>query len=221
MKSDFWLERWTKNQIGFHQRDINPLLRAHWSDLNVPAHSKVFVPLCGKSRDMLWLRARGHKILGVEFVRVAPRDFFAESGLTPKVSVRPPFERWEAEGISLWCGDFFDLTAADLEDMGAVYDRASLIALPADMRQRYVDKMAEILPPGAETLLVTLSYPEGEMKGPPFSVAETEVRALYAGRFEVERLAAQDALADNARLREHGLTRLIEQAYRLRRIRGE
>lgn len=220
MKPAFWLERWETNRIGFHQRDINPLLRAHWGRLQVPAHGKVFVPLCGKSRDMLWLHARGHEVLGVEFIRIALQDFFRENGLTPNVSGQPPFERWEATGLSLWHGDFFDLTAADLRDVGAVYDRASLIALPVDMRRRYVDKMASILPLGAEILLITLTYPEGEMTGPPFSVTDAEVRALYAAHFHIEPLGAQDALAHSAHLRERGLSQLSEQAYRIHRKRA-
>lgn len=217
MKPDFWLERWEQNRIGFHQPEVNELLRAHWADLGVAPPVEVFVPLCGKSRDMLWLRERGHSILGVELARIAVRDFFAENHLTPKISAQPPFERWEAQGITLLGGDFFDLTAADVARAGAVYDRASLIALPKEMRGRYVDKLADILPPGIEMLLVTLDYPEGEIEGPPFSVTETEVRALYAERFRVERLAAQEALGANTLLQARGLSRLTEQAYRIRR----
>lgn len=217
MHPDFWRERWTKNQIGFHQHEINTLLRSHWARLQPPVRATVFVPLCGKSRDMLWLRSQNHEIFGVEFIRIAVRDFFAENGMAPSVSPQPPFERWQADGVTLLCGDFFDLTAAALRDIGAVYDRASLIALPKDSRRRYVDKMAEILPVRAETLLITLNYPERDMNGPPFSVTDAEVHALYENRFVVEPLAAQDVLDENPHLRARGLTRLSEQAYRLRR----
>jgi thiopurine S-methyltransferase len=220
MHPDFWLERWTKNQIGFHQHEINGLLRTYWASLRQPARAKVFVPLCGKSRDMLWLRAQGHAILGVEFVRIAVRDFFAENGLTPDVSVHPPFECWEAGGVTLLCGDFFDLTSAQVHDVGAVYDRASLIALPQDKRRPYVDKMADILPAQVQTLLVTLSYPQRDMNGPPFSVSEAEVHALYDDRFVVEHLASQDVLGENSHLRARGLTQLTEHAYRIHRRRG-
>ncbi|HLF23292.1 MAG TPA: thiopurine S-methyltransferase, partial [Burkholderiales bacterium] len=109
-------------------------------------------------------------------------------------------------------------TAVDLRDIGAVYDRAALIALPTEMRRRYVEHMSAILAPNVETLLITLSYPAGEMKGPPFSVTDAEVHALYDDKFAVRRLAERDALEENARLRARGLTGLTEQAYRLRRL---
>lgn len=220
MEPDFWLERWRNSQIGFHQQETNNLLQLHWPRLTLPASSTVFVPLCGKSRDMLWLRSRGHRVLGVEFIPIALRDFFVENGLTPVVAAQPPFERWETDGVTLLCGDFFDLTAADLAGVAAVYDRAALIALPRDMRQRYADKLAQILPPTAQTLLIALSYPESEMKGPPFSVTGEEVNKLYGGNFLVERLATQDALGGNPNFRQRGLTQLSEQVYLVRKKSG-
>jgi len=220
MKTEFWLERWRNNQIGFHQHDINTSLQSYWARLGLPSDGVVFVPLCGKSRDMLWLRAQGYAVLGVEFIEIAVHDFFGENDLAPLVSVQPPFQRWEADGLTLLYGDFFDLVAADLAGVVVAYDRAALIALPPELRARYVAKLHEILPPAAETLLITISYPDGEMTGPPFSVSAAEVQRLYAGKFEVELLASRDALASNEHLRARGLSQLTEQVYRVRPLHG-
>jgi thiopurine S-methyltransferase len=216
MQSEFWLERWQRNEIGFHQQAFNAHLQDYWKHLRIPPESPVFVPLCGKSRDMLWLRAQGHPVVGVEISTLALRDFFVENSLTPQHSQRPPFDIWQADGIELLCGDFFALTPADLVGIAAVYDRASLIALPPPLRERYVTKLAGILPAQVEMLLVTMEYPQAQMQGPPFSVAEEEVRALYAQRYQVEALYTKDILAENPRFRERGLTHLAEKVYRLR-----
>lgn len=53
MKKDFWLERWERKEIGFHQDEVNAHLRKYWQELHLVTDSKVFVPLCGKSSDML------------------------------------------------------------------------------------------------------------------------------------------------------------------------
>ena len=82
--------------------------------------------------------------------------------------------------MRLLCGDFFQLTPADLGAIAAVYDRASLIALPPGMRPHYVEKLTGILPAQVEMLLVTMEYPPGPMQGPPFSVTGEEVRALLS-----------------------------------------
>ena len=216
MQHDFWLERWQRNEIGFHQQTFNAHLQEYWQRLRVPLRGPVFVPLCGKSRDMLWLRAQGHPVMGVELSDLALRDFFSENQLTPLHSRRPPFELWQADGIDLLCGDFFELKSSDLAGIAAVYDRASLIALPPPLREQYVAKLIEILPAQVEILLVTMESPHAQMQGPTFSVAEEEVRALYTRHYQVEHLYTKDILAENPRFRERGLTGLTEKVYRLR-----
>ena len=215
MNPEFWQERWQKNEIGFHQQEINAHLQDYWPRLGVAAGSQVFVPLCGKSRDLLWLRARGHTVLGVELSPIAVRDFFRENTLEPHSSRAGAFERCEADGLSILCGDFFNLTAEDLKGVAGVYDRASLIALPPDMRPRYAAHLSAILPKGAAILLVTMEYRQAEMNGPPFSVSEDEVRQMYEKRYDVTRLYTKDILAENPRFRERGLSALSEKIYQL------
>jgi thiopurine S-methyltransferase len=175
----------------------------------------VFVPLCGKSRDLLWLRAQGHTVLGVEISPIAVRDFFAENQL--RVQARPDgyFERCEVDALTILCGDFFALTEAHLTSVAGVYDRASLIALPAEMRVRYAAHLQSILPAHAEVLLITVEYPPAQMAGPPFCVHPQEVEELYADCYTITPLYHQDVLAENAKLRERGLTELVERVYRL------
>ena len=52
MKKDFWLERWERQETGFHQDEFNPYLHQYWRDLHLARDSQVFVPLCGNSRSM-------------------------------------------------------------------------------------------------------------------------------------------------------------------------
>lgn len=219
MERQFWLDRWQQNLIGFHRGEVNPHVLAFWPTLGLEPGSRIFVPLCGKSRDMIWLAAQGYRVLGVELSPIAVRDFFAEHALSPIIDRLGRFERWSAGEIVLLCGDYFHLAATDLADMAAIYDRAALVALPAPMRARYVSHLASLLPVPVPMLLVTMEYPQAEMAGPPFSVEESEVQALYGTRYEIERLLDEDVLAVEARMRERGLTRLREKVYRLRGTR--
>jgi thiopurine S-methyltransferase len=144
MERNFWLERWELQQIGFHQDEVNPYLERYGHHLE----GKVFVPLCGKSFDMSWLARRGAEVLGVELSPLAVRAYFEENSLSAKCSPCGKFESHEANGIRLLCGDFFDLERKDMEGVSAVYDRASMVALPVEMRERYVHHMMSILPEG-------------------------------------------------------------------------
>jgi thiopurine S-methyltransferase len=83
------------------------------------------------------------------------------------------------------------------------------------MRERYARHLDAILPPGMRMLLVTMEYDQSVSPGPPFAVGEAEVRALYESTHEVELLYIRDALSEESRWRERGLSWLLEKAYRL------
>lgn len=216
MDTQFWIERWSRREIGFHQRDINSNLQRYWAQLHVPKGAAVFVPLCGKSLDMRWLMEQGHPVVGVELAREAIREFFADWGVEPQVVREGPFERWRADGIELLGGDFFALTRSDLANVRAVFDRAALIALSREMRQEYVAKLREILPGNTQSLLITVDYPQHEMSGPPFAVTDDEVHALFSDR-KIHLLSEVDVLGsdENVKFRERGLSHLIERVYRI------
>lgn len=215
MKKEFWLERWERSEIGFHQNEINSYLLRYWPELSCSRDGEVFVPLCGKSRDMVWLRQQGCTVLGVELSAIAVQDFFKENGKSPAQTVSGKFEICEEDGIRILCGDFFDLTKEDLANVSAVYDRASLVALPPDMRERYVRHLVDILPRKTQILLVTFDYPQAEMDGPPFAVSVKEVEALYGKYADVRLLAQVNALAQNPRFRQRGVSRMEESIFML------
>lgn len=215
MEANFWHERWERAEIGFHQQHINTHLQQFWSHLELHPGQRVFVPLCGKSLDLLWLASQGHPVTGVELSPVAVAAFFAENGLQPRRWREGTFEVWEVDEIRILLGDFFDLEPQHLADVAGVYDRASLIALPPPMRQRYAQHLTSILPPRVRVLLVTMEYDQRVLAGPPFAVDEAETRALYQATYTVELLYTRDALAEESRWRERGLTWLFERVYRL------
>ena len=215
MKKEFWLERWERSEIGFHQDEINPYLLRYWQELPASRGGEVFVPLCGKSLDMVWLRQQGCKVLGVELSPIAVQDFFKENGRSPTHTKNEKFECCEADGIRILCGDFFDLGKADAAKVSAVYDRASLVALPPELRERYARHLVDILPPATQILLITFDYPQAEMQGPPFTVSVNEVEALYGKYAGIRLLAQEDALVQNPRFQQRGVSRMQESIFLL------
>jgi thiopurine S-methyltransferase len=221
MKADFWEHRWRVGQIGFHQDEVTPLLRQYWPALALPVGSRVFVPLAGKTLDMAWLAAQGYRVLGVELSQVAVDGFFAGHGLVPERRESRYGVHHVAGDIELIRGDAFGLDADLLSDCAGVFDRAALIALPPEMRRRYAGELYARLPGGCRGLMITLEYPQQEKAGPPFSVDEDEVRALYEGGWRIERLERRDILAAQPAFVAEGVTRLATVAYRLNRKGGE
>ena len=216
MQPEFWHQRWADNQIGFHQHGPTPLLLKHWPALGIAPGAKVFVPLAGKSLDMAWFAAQGHRVLGVELSRLAIEQFFAEHELQPGMRETRYGTHYEAGGIELIHGDAFGLDADLLRDCAAVFDRAALIALPPDLRLRYAHELYAALPTDCRGLLVSLEYPQAERAGPPFSVPEDEVRALYGTDWLVDLLERRTIPPDHPGF-VAGVSRLDTAVYRLRR----
>jgi thiopurine S-methyltransferase len=184
--NELWQQSWRDRDIAFHQSVVNPLLVRFWPDFKLTADDLVFVPLCGKSLDLLWLAGQGHAVIGVELSPLAVRAFFRENKLQPTRRKVGKFTRWEHGRISILCGDFFALSAADLGDVSMVFDRAALTALPDDLRSAYIAQLGRILPANCRMLLLTTEEPEeGETQGQPFAVAD-EIASLYTSAFDIE-----------------------------------
>jgi thiopurine S-methyltransferase len=190
MDPDFWHARWAAGQIGFHEGAPNAHLVAHAGALG--SKRRVLVPLCGKSADLTFLASLGHQVVGVELVESAVRAFFAERGVKAQAVNEGAFTRFEAQNITLFVGDFFATTPELLGPVDALYDRAAMIALPEPMRAAYVRHWRTLLPARSSGLIITVEYAREAMSGPPFSVPESELRALLGG-LAVEKVFDQRA----------------------------
>ncbi len=213
MHREFWLERWHKNEIGWHQSDVNPWLAQFWHQLDVPAERGVFVPLCGKSLDMRWLHQEGHPVVGVELSETAIRAYFDEAGERYRMERHQFFVTYRGISATIYCGDFMDLTAHDLKGVGGVFDRGALVALPPRMRSYYADHLLRILPERTRILLVTLEYDQHLAAGPPHAVLPEEVEALFGSRCTIARLASHIATDLPSKFTAAGVAQVAETVY--------
>jgi thiopurine S-methyltransferase len=207
MNSKFWQQRWQEGRIGFHQSDVNPELIKHFSTLALPIGSRVLVPLCGKSVDMVWLAHAGYDVVGIELVESAVQAFFIEQNITPTITEftsaadGSTLKRYQGQlagqTISLWVADIFVLSPTAIGGIAAVYDRAALIALPADVRPDY-SKQIYKLSNNAPQLLITLNYDQSKKDGPPFSISLEQLKQYYDANYEIIELESQSSTLNSA-----------------------
>ena len=197
MNAEFWHSRWQEKRIGFNQSTVNPLLMRYFKQLNLPAGSRVFVPLCGKSIDMAWLAAQGYDVVGVELVETAVQEFFTEQNISPTVHQHldnPAIKYYQGrllgQTITLWVADIFALTTDHIGSVNAVYDKASLIALPADMRVQYSAQMYQ-LSANASQFIITLTYDQSKKSGPPFSISSEKIQQYYGDNYHISELTSE------------------------------
>ena len=217
MEHGFWLDKWERGEIGFHREEVhaNLVRELEWFEAGQPGH--VLVPLCGKSRDLFFLASRGHGVIGVELSEIACRALFDREGLVPEQSERGPFQAWSAGGVTVLQGDIFELRPEHVPDANRIWDRASMIALPPQMRRTYVTKLRDVMSAQTEArmLLNTLEYTTGTGLGPPFNVTDEEVFSSYRD-FGVSNVHTDDQ-SDQIRpaWRERGVRSLVVRVYRI------
>ena len=214
-----WWVRWQEGRIGFHLPDVNPLLIRHVHSLATDTHpnerSCILVPLCGKSKDLIWLQSHFHKVIGVELVPQAVEAFFEENQITPTYSLKDSFTTYLHGNLALLQGDIFQMSSKYLEDhpIQAIFDRASLIALPDKLRKNYVALLRSLGSCNTKLLLVTLAYEEGMISGPPHSIPENKIFELFAFATNIELLEKQDILPESPNFQKAGLRWAYEAVY--------
>ena len=214
MKKEFWLEKWQNQQIGFHKPFVHPLLQKYVKNLQLQQGDTIFVPLCGKTLDLLWLQQQGLNVIGCELSQLAVQQFFAENNLAFDKTEQGNFMVYKSDNISIYQGDFFKLDSIIMQNCKAIYDRAALIALPDDMVGNYVKKLRNIMPDNCMELLITLEFIKtvGPL-GPPFSTSNGKVEQLFKHANSLKLLYEEDIIQRETRFAEMGCQYLWERVY--------
>ncbi|MPW29369.1 thiopurine S-methyltransferase [Agarivorans sp. B2Z047] len=190
MHEQFWHQKWEKDEIGFHEGEVNRFLYEYFNVLKLAAGARVFVPLCGKTRDIAWLLDNGMRVVGVELSEHAIKQLFAELNLEPKVESLADGLHYTSANIDIFVANIFSLNSELLGEVDAIYDRGALVALPEGIRTRYA-QMLPIITNNAPQLVVTYNYEQSQYSGPPFALPEPEIERLYASIYALKKLASR------------------------------
>jgi len=204
---EFWNNRWVKNAIEFHRPVPNDVLLQslqYWTPVSDKSTAPVvFIPLCGKTLDLLYLAQQGYRVCGVEFIQRAAEDFFNEH--INEVGRMKTEQRTsdclvlssEKLPIIIYVCDIFhpELRHFIQEDHHApvshIWDRGSFVAINPNDRLRYLKSLLPLLPPPApgheddhhhtdrvQWLIANAVYPASIANGPPHTVIDGNLRDL-------------------------------------------
>ena len=186
----YWQKRWKENNIAFHEEAENKFLTRHLDKLELIKGSRIFIPLCGKTRDIAWLLSKGYRVVGIELSEIAVQALFFEFGVTANVKTitttnKQTLIQYSAPNIDIFVGDVFNLSKESIGHVDAIYDRAALVALSKSTRIKYSHHLIKITS-AAPQLLITYTYDQQLMEGPPFSINEDEVQRHYAETYTLQ-----------------------------------
>lgn len=215
MKAEFWHELWESEQTGFHEGQVNRMLLKYGELLNLRENSRVLLPLCGKTHDIFYFLGKGHHVIGVELYEPAIKALFEALKVKPNISREGAFTLYRATNLTIYVGDFFTITKAELENIDAIYDRAALVALPEAMRRKYSEHLNAITN-AASQLLICFEYEQSQMEGPPFSVSADMVTSYYGNSHKIE-LQARQLIMGGLK----GLDEAVESVWLLNSLNSE
>ena len=169
-----WQQRWqdevTPWDLGKEHPLLKRILQTAQDEGGLSSGSSIVVPGCGKGHEAAYCERLGYTAIGLDFVPEAieaAKSTYAES---PKLS----FE----------AADFFNWDAG--EGCGAILDRAMLCALQEKNRSRYIDKVHSSLKSGGLFMGILFGeLDESVEQGPPFRLTESDITAMFLGRFSL------------------------------------
>ena len=193
MEHSFWHRRWQKNEIGFHESEPNKLMVRSIDALKLAPNSVVFLPLCGKTLDIGWLLSQGHQVVGIELEVLAVEQLFKQLDRVPEIQViNDDLTCYQGENITIYHGDILTLSKQQLGPEDAIYDRAAMVALPAEMRTKYCRHMLTIRP-AINQLLIVFEYDQNQLTGPPFAISKSDIQSYYGQDYGVNLLDQRKA----------------------------
>ena len=178
MKKEFWQEAWDNRNIGFHQGEYNPLMVSHFKDRDIKDKT-ILIPLAGKTKDVLYFLEKGAKVIAVEVVSSAVEEFFKESELEYDKREAQDITTYTSKNLTFYNADFFKAQSYINKDIDYVYDRASNVALPLELRKNYYSTIKELVNRDTQFLIITFSHDGPKDFGPPFFVPFNEIEESY------------------------------------------
>lgn len=207
-----WKNCWEKDITPWHKTELNPMVEKYLDKLTGKKEGvKLFLPLCGKALELLYLSMKGHSVVGVEFSAKAVKEFFEENKIsysTTTVSEMTLYENNEKR-IKIYCGDFFKFCDISEKDFDGVWDRGSLEAIDQSMREEYASIMKSVVRTGAGYVVEISDRTSG---GPPFNVPVDDIKKIFSLKTEPEEI---DFQPPTPFLKEQGVQRMVYYYFQL------
>ncbi|KAM4028207.1 thiopurine S-methyltransferase isoform 2-T3 [Anomaloglossus baeobatrachus] len=202
LSDDDWKHKWEIKNIGFHEKEIHPLLVEFINEMQYGRTKlNIFFPLCGKVVDMKWLADKGHNVVGVDVCEIALKEFFVEQNIPyneETVDEIPGAKVFKSVSgtIALYCCSIYDLSPSVIGKFDGIWDRAAFVAVNRRDRERYTNVLLSLMAKDCRLLLVTVEYDPKLHKGPPFYVPESDIETFLGPSCTYKLLKKMDAFTD-------------------------
>ncbi|CAH8840361.1 unnamed protein product [Trichobilharzia szidati] len=216
-----WVERWEKNETGWHLNFVHRSLTTFWDQLcpDDNPNNRLFIPLCGKTEDMEWLyQNKSCKIIGCDLAELPLRQFVNEHKSLDMKERLVKFKNGEEvlmfhtsdNRLCLYCCNLFSMESAPEEPFNLIWDRGSFVALPPNLRADYVALLTKLSTANVRWLQESLNYPPGAHNTAPCSSTDEEMKSLYDSYTLISLLVESNHAATNGGQPGRSKTNLLD-----------
>ncbi|XP_060555168.1 probable thiopurine S-methyltransferase [Ruditapes philippinarum] len=195
LDNDGWKNMWDKGETDFHQSTFDRFLDLRKAEL-LGENRSVFLPLCGKTLDIIWFYNHGFKVSGVEIAELAVQQFFSENNIECKVeslqTVPGKLYKSIDNKIQLYVADMFEMTPELCGQFDIIWDSKAFVAINRSDRQKYINTLVSLMKKEGRYYLASIDYDPAVWPGPPHSCPDKVIVSNYSGRFNIEILKDAD-----------------------------
>src|SRR5699024_270118 len=130
---------------------------------------KILIPGSGNSYEAEYLYQQGFSNVFVADISKYPLENFQKR--------LPDFPKNQLLHL-----DFFKIQ----QKFDLIIQQTFFCALPPKLREKYVEKMADLLNPNGKLIGLLFDFPFHENEGPPFGGSKEEYKNLFADKFTIE-----------------------------------
>lgn len=167
--AEYWQNRYLNNETGWDVKEITKPLKDYIDQLK-DKNLSILIPGAGNGYEYEYLIEKG-------FNNVTVIDI-AEQPLT---NIKNRVKNHVAE--NLVCDDFFNHE----KKYDLIIEQTFFCALNPSLRDKYVEKMHELLNPKGKLIGLLFQFPLTE-EGPPFGGSENEYIKLFSNNFKIRTL---------------------------------
>lgn len=166
--SDFWQERFEKQETGWDRGGPSPQLLA-WLDSGVLQPCRIVVPGCGRGWEVVELARSGFDVVGLDYTQAAVEQAQA---------------RCAQEGVKAEIVRADVLSYTPTQPFDAVYEQTCLCAIHPEHWVAYAGQLKSWLKPGGSLFAMFMQMvrsgatEEGLIQGPPYHCDINAMRAL-------------------------------------------
>lgn len=178
-----------KSEDPEYLKKVDPILMKHITELTAGrSNLRIFVPMCGKTRDMLWLAERGHAITGAEINARYIMAFFRDAALeyelrSEQIKPKRNVNVYAAKGhdITLYQCDIFDYSVEVSGQFDAIWDQSAIPVINemgSKRLKQYTSLMQSLLKPDGRHMVEICKH------GANF-VDSKMLKSLFGGKCDV------------------------------------